>query len=375
MKILFFMDSLTYGGKERRILELIRYLKEHTDYTIALVLTEKLIQYQYVYQLGIQIKVIERKGIKHDPRLFVKFYRYCSNFNPDIIHSWGSMTTFYAIPTKLIRRVPLICSLIADATSNIKLFSFKYISFKTVIYFSDAILSNSNAGLIAYKINNPKTKVIWNGVNLERFQQKYDIKKVREELKVPTNFMLVMVATFSTLKDYDLFLDVAKELLKIRNDTTLIGVGDGPEWKHIQKRIIDEKISNVILTGNQKEVEPIIAASDIGILCTYSEGISNSIMEFMALGKPVISTDTIGGSKEIIIEGETGYCVERNTTKIVSLINFLLNNEELRILMGKKGQQRIKSYFSIDRMGEEFEQVYKEVLAQKKLKETNSGGS
>lgn len=371
MKILFFMDSLTYGGKERRILELIRYLKEHTDYTIALVLTEKLIQYQYVYQLGIQIKVIERKGIKHDPRLFVKFYRYCSNFNPDIIHSWGSMTTFYAIPTKLIRRVPLICSLIADAKSNIKLFSFKYIFFKTVIFFSDAILSNSNAGLIAYKINNPKTKVIWNGVNLERFQQKYDIKKVREELKVSTNFMLVMVATFSTLKDYDLFLDVAKELLKIRNDTTLIGVGDGPEWKHIQKRIIDEKISNVILTGNQKQVEPIIAASDIGILCTYAEGISNSIMEFMALGKPVISTDTIGGSKEIIIEGETGYCVERNTTQIVSLINFLLNNEELRILMGKKGQQRINSYFSIDRMGEEFEQVYKEVLAQKKLKETN----
>jgi len=375
MKILFFMDSLTYGGKERRILELIRYLKEYTDYTIALVLTEKLIQYQYVYKLGIQIKIIERKGIKHDPRLFVKFYRYCKSFKPDIIHSWGSMTAFYAIPTKLIRNVPLICSLIADAKSNIKLFSLKYIYFNTVIFFSNTILSNSNAGLTAYKIDISKAKVIWNGVNLERFQQKYDIKKVREEFKVPTNFMLAMIATFSTLKDYDLFLDVAKELKKIRSDATLIGVGDGPEWNRIQKRIKDENISNVILTGTQKEVEPIIAASDIGILCTYSEGISNSIMEFMALGKPVISTDTIGGSKEIIIEGETGYCVERNASKIVTLINFLLNNEEIRILMGNKGKQRINTFFSINRMGEEFDQVYKEVLAQKKLKETNSCGS
>lgn len=365
MNILFFMDSLTYGGKERRILELIQYLKEHTDYTITLVLTEKLIQYQYVYELGIHIEIIERKWIKHDPRLFVKFYKYCSRVNPDIIHSWGSMTTFYAIPTKLIRRIPLICSLIADAKSEIKLFSLKNLFFRSVIFFSNAILSNSNAGLIAYKITSPKSKVIWNGVHLERFQQKYDIEKVREELRVPTNFIVVMIARFSRMKDYDLFLDVAKELSKIRDDTTLIGVGDGPEWKRIQQRIKNENISNVILTGNRKDVEPIIAASDIGLLCTFTEGISNSIMELMALGKPVISTDTIGGSKEIIIEGETGYCVERNTSKIVSLINFLLNNEELRISMGNNGRKRINSHFSINKMGKEFILVYNEVLAQK----------
>lgn len=362
MRILFFMDSLKCGGKERRLLELITYLRQRTDYTIALVLTESSIYYDYVYELDIPIEIIKRKGTKYDPRLFVKFYKYCRSFKPDIIHALGRMITFYCIPSKLICRVPLVSSLIADTLNDIKLFSLKNVYFHTDIFFANAILSNSNAGLMAYKIYSKKAKAIWNGVNLVRFQHNYDIQKVREELTTTAKFMLVMVATFSDLKDYDLFLDVAKELGKIRNDVVLIGVGEGPEWKRIRQRMEDEKINNVILTGSKKEVEPIIAASDIGILCTYSEGISNSIIECMALGKPVISTDITGGSKEIIVEGETGYCIERNIEKIVNLINFLLDNTKIRLLMGDKARERINSHFSITRMGQEFEKVYHEVL-------------
>jgi glycosyltransferase involved in cell wall biosynthesis len=175
-----------------------------------------------------------------------------------------------------------------------------------------------------------------------------------------------MIAGFSKLKDWDLFLDVAKMLGKIRKDITLLGVGDGPELKRIQDKAKAEQIDNVIFPGKQKEVERIIFASDIGILCTFSEGISNSIIECMALGKPVICTDIIGGSKEIIIEGETGYCVERNAEKIVDLVNLLLNNSELRISMGNKGRQRIYTNFSVSRMGKEFEIVYREVIEKSK---------
>lgn len=368
MKILFFAESLQVGGKERRLLELIQYLKQYTDYTITLVLTEPLIHYEYVYELGISIKIIKRKGLKYDPLPFIKFYRYCRYFKPDIIHAWGRMTTFYAIPAKLICRIPIVSNLISDSKRSFKSCSLDSFFFTADIFFSNVILSNSKSGLRAYKINTTKAKVIWNGVNFERFQQKFITTKVREELGVITDFMLVMVATFSIFKDYDLFLDVAKEIRKFRDDVTLIGVGDGPEWNRIQQRIEDEQINNVILTGKQKEVERIIAASDIGILCTFSEGISNSIIECMALGKPVISTDLIGGSKEIIIEGETGYCIERSAEKIVTLINFLLNYSELRVSMGNKGRERISSHFSIKRMSEEFEIVYKEVLAQTKTK-------
>ncbi|HEY5124475.1 MAG TPA: glycosyltransferase family 4 protein, partial [Ignavibacteria bacterium] len=234
------------------------------------------------------------------------------------------------------------------------------------ILLSDVILSNSKAGLHAYQINSTKAKVIYNGVRSERFQQHFDTRKVRKELGVKTDYLVIMVASFSKYKDYDLFINVAKEIWKIRDDTTFIAIGDGSDFKRIQQRINDEQIDNILLTGKQKEVERFIAASDIGLLCTYSEGISNSIIEYMSLGKPVISTDINGGSSEIIIEGETGYCTERNTEKVVTAINFLLNDEKLRESMGNRGRERIHSHFSIDKFGNEFEIVYKEVLARKK---------
>jgi len=366
MKILFFAESLVAGGQERRLLELIRYYKQNTDFEMALVITEDDIFYQYANELGIKIEIIKRKNIKYDPRLFMKFYRFCKHFKPDIIHAWGKMPTFYSIPTKFISRIPLVSSLIANSKRSFKRFSFDYWFFKANILSADVILSNSEAGIRAYNVKTPKAKVILNGVNIERFNKEFNSKWVRENLEVKTTFMVVMIARFFLVKDFDLFLDVAKELSEIRNDVTFVGIGDGPEWNRINQRKIDEKIDCVILTGARMDVESIVAASDIGLLYTniklHGEGISNSIIEYMALGKPVITTDINGGSKEIVLEGESGYCIDRNSKKNTDLINFLLNNDVLRISMGAKGKERINSLFSIDRMGKEFEKVYTDVL-------------
>lgn len=358
MKILFFIESLACGGKERRLLELIQYLKQNTDFEIVLVLTEDIIHYEHVHDLDITIKIIERKGLKKDPFLFIKFYRYCSHFKPDIIQAWGFMNTFYAIPAKLILRVPLISNMITISERNFKKYSFRSLSFKMSCFFSNAIISNSKAGLEAFGIKTHKGQVIYNGVRLERFHPDYDQKEVKDLYGIKTFFMIVMVASFSKFKDYDLFLDVARKIGELRNDITFVGVGDGDDWLRINKRIKDEHINNVILTGKQKEVEHIIAASDLGLLCTYSEGISNSIIECMALGKPVIATDLTGGSKEIVMDGETGYCTERNTKNVVDLITTLLGNDQLRKEMGEKGQKRIKTLFSIERIGVEYVSLY-----------------
>jgi glycosyltransferase involved in cell wall biosynthesis len=228
MRILIYTESLIFGGKERRLLELVQYLKENTDHDVALVISEPIIQFEYAYNLGIPITIIKRGSVKYDPLPFIKFYKFCRNFKPDLIHAWGRMTTFYAIPSKLLCKVPLISSMIADARKNFKVLSFDNIFFKSDILFSDVILSNSKAGLDAYNITSPKAKVILNGVHLKRFQQKYETDKIKDEFGIKTEFSIVMVAAFTRNKDYDLFLDVAKEIGKIRDDVTFIGVGEVP---------------------------------------------------------------------------------------------------------------------------------------------------
>lgn len=358
MKILFFIEALGFGGKERRLMELIHYLRQNTDYEMAIVLTEDRIHYNQIYDLGVPIKIIKRGSLKRDPGVFGSFYQYCKEFRPNIIHTWGFMTTFYAIPARIGLKIPLISSMITVARREFKEFSLNGLFFRLSCFFSDAIISNSAAGLRAFKVKSKKAKVIYNGVRPDRFSEKVSGEGVRECFGITTTFIVVMVATFSRFKDYDFFLDVAKAVSKNRNDITFLGIGGGPDWDRINKRVSYESIDNVVLPGRRSDVENIITASDIGLLCTYSEGISNSVIEYMAMAKPVIVTDITGGSRELVIDGITGYCTERNVDTIVSLIDRLTNDPRLADRLGQKGKQRIGELFSIERMGKEFVDLY-----------------
>ncbi len=366
MKILFFIESLHRGGKERRAVELMHYLLDNRSVEILLVLTEPEIYYKSVLDLPVEVMVLKRRKIKYDISLFTEFHRLCIKFKPDIINAWGKMTTFYAVPAKLLLKIPLISNLVSDAEGRYKKLSFDPIFYQIDILASDRIVSNSYAGLSAYKINNSKALVIPNGVRLERFQQNSDNQRLRKELGIRSGPVITMVASFTRYKDYDLFIDVAKEFDRRHINATFVGVGDGEDWHRIHKRVMNEGVNNVILTGLRNDVESLVAMSDIGLLCTYSEGISNSIIEYMAMGKPVISTDLYGGSRELIIHGETGFCVEHSLSAVLGHINILLAEENLRLSMGNKGRERIWSSYSIDRMGASYLDLYKNLLKNEK---------
>lgn len=362
IKILFFIESLHRGGKERRAVELLHYLLDTNSVEILIVLTEPEIYYKSVLDLPVEVLILKRGEIKYDISLFKEFHGICKEFQPDIIHTWGKMTTFYAVPAKLLLKIPIISNLVSDAEGRCQKLSLDPIFYKIDILASDHIVSNSFAGLKAYKITNPKSLVIPNGVRLERFQRNSGSQQLREEIGIKPGPIITMVASFTRYKDYDLFIDVAKEFNKIHNYATFIGVGDGADWQRIHDRVINESVDNVLLTGLRNDVESLIEISDIGILCTYSEGISNSVIEYMAMGKPVISTDLRGGSRELILDGETGFCVERTLPAVLDHINILLSDENLRLSMGNKGRDRIWSSFSVDRMGARYLDLYKSVL-------------
>lgn len=367
MKILFFIESLRSGGKERRLVELLIYLKQNTNYELRLVLTENEIHYSYVHSLDIQIDIIKRKYLKKDPSLFFRFYRIAKQFNPDIIHTWGTMSTFYAIPAKCLLRKPLLANLIANAKkdySNLSMAAF----FNACNYkHAKVILGNSMAGFKAYGLqNNPKMHLIYNGVHLERFKIKANKDKLKKQLNISTPYITIMVASASKNKDYDMLLDVAKQMANIRNDITFIGVGGGSELNRLNNRIDNENIKNIILTGKSNDVELLVSASDICLLLTHAEGISNSIIEYMALGKPVITTDIVGGSREIIEEGQSGYIMQPNATEIAFKINELIDNPEHMNNLGQKGNQIIKQKFTIEKMGKEFIEIYGKTLNNEK---------
>ncbi|MBF0234977.1 MAG: glycosyltransferase family 4 protein, partial [Desulfamplus sp.] len=121
--------------------------------------------------------------------------------------------------------------------------------------------------------------------------------------------MVGMVASFSNKKDHKTFVDAAHRVLEKRKDITFILIGDGDFFDEIKNRIRPEFQDNFRMPGTQKRIMNIVNIFDIGVLATYTEGISNAVMEYMALKKPVIVTDC-GGNKELVEDHHTGFLVE-----------------------------------------------------------------
>ncbi len=118
----------------------------------------------------------------------------------------------------------------------------------------------------------------------------------------------------------------------------------------------------VIFTGKQTDVYDIINIFDIAVLSTFTEGISNSIVEYMALGKAVVATDG-GGTKELIVDNETGFIIpQQSPTVLADKIEILLNNPNLRETMGRKGKQRIIDEFNLDKMVNAHVKLYNKLL-------------
>jgi len=359
MKIMYVIDSLRRGGKERRLLELIKYLKSNSeDININLLVLYDLIEYPEIFESGIEITVLDKKN-HSEIKTLSKFLKEIKRVEPDIIHSWIGIGSFYSSIAKVFNKFFFINAMITSAPvikPLSKIWFFSRFSF----LFSDIIVSNSQAGLKAYSAPEIKSAYIYNGFNSKRLENLKDIGSVRAELNIKTKFIVGMVATFSDKKDYRTYLNCANQIISERADVSFICVGDGLLLDQYKKEFAE--IDRIIFTGEQKDVESIVNIFDIGVLCTFGESLSNSILEYMALGKPVVTTDR-GGNKEIVEDNVSGFLYEhKNIEDYKVKILTLLDDNELRKRMGNRSKEIVKEKFSIENMSHKTCELYKKVL-------------
>jgi len=105
----------------------------------------------------------------------------------------------------------------------------------------------------------------------------------------------------------------------------------------------------IILAGAVRDVTPVLAAADIGVLTSHQEGFSNAVIEYMAAGLPVIATD-VGGNAEAVVDGTTGLTVQpRDPEGFAKALAYLADDPERRQAYGEAGRRRVESLFSMDR--------------------------
>lgn len=370
MKVLFFINELSCGGKERRLTELLKSINQRKDCNFELAIMSNTIYYKEVLDLNIPIHYLIRRK-KKDLFVFRMFYKLCKTCKPDIVHCWDSMTAIYSVPVCKLLEIKLVNGLITNSPEQQNVFNKHWLRAKITFPFSDIVIGNSKAGLVAYSAPEGKSYVINNGFNFERTDKVIDESSIQNQLNINTEYIVGMVASNTKNKDYKTYFAAAQILLRKRRDITFLAIGENTDSEESQHNINNEYQEFFRLLGKRFGVESYINVLDIGVLSTFTEGISNSILEYMALAKPVVATSG-GGTNEIVLDHETGFLVRKsNPEELAEKIELLLNSKDLRIKMGMAGKDRIQNFFTIDSMTNNYIDHYNEIVTKELNKKLN----
>jgi glycosyltransferase involved in cell wall biosynthesis len=208
---------------------------------------------------------------------------------------------------------------------------------------------------------------VYNGRNTLSLSQE-KIAKLKKHHEVNHNNIVIgTICQLSKIKNVVGLINVFSKLRKKYDNIDLVIAGRGAEQDTIIEKIKELKLNNCIsFLGFVRNAQEIASMFDIGVLFSYAEGFSNSIVEYMSVGAvPICSR--VGGQDEIIIDEDNGYLIEAgNEEELYNRIERLITNPELRNSMSKKAFNTVGSKFTESNMVTSVEKIYNEIIARYK---------
>jgi sugar transferase (PEP-CTERM/EpsH1 system associated) len=159
------------------------------------------------------------------------------------------------------------------------------------------------------------------------------------------------------------FAQLCRQESPVAADARLMIVGDGPLRTELEAEIVRLGIGDrVWLAGERADVPDVMRAMDLFVLPSRAEGISNTVLEAMASGLPVVAT-AVGGNPELVAHGRTGLLVPPSDPQALAdaLAHYLVHPERRR-QHGAAGRRRVEAEFSLERMVAGYERLYRDAL-------------
>ena len=316
-------------------------------------------------------------NLKSDRIALKKIKTIIREFKPDIVHTHASKAGALGRRAAVSCNVPIIVH-----TFHGHIFHSYFGKIKTALFKNiERYLARKSTGIIAiseiqkkelceiHKIApKGKTTVIPLGFDLDIFQENYESNRTHTRTKYDIDKNTVAVAIvgrLTAIKDHFFFLDVIEEL-DIQSDkkVKIFIVGDGDMKSEIEERLIPMKKRGIqiSLTSWIYDIAEFNAGMDIMCLTSKNEGTPVSLIEAQASNIPVISTE-VGGVADIVEENETGFIIPRNNKReFVSKLKLLVENDELRLKMKKKGWQNVHQKYSYQRLAKDMEAFYQSLI-------------
>lgn len=365
LKVLVVLPSTVIGGAETRMFNLLRGMK-----TIDTVLLTQAAISGFYEPLAIGIHQFDNYGC-HAPyactslKNILKYARavqcVAKRERPNLLLGWMNNGTVYVNAAKQLFCLNVLS--IGTVLGNLSAYfesihrrpSFRE---KVIIRYCSAgangIIVPSfgvKADLVNhYWADSEKISVIYNGIDIERVRR-FANDAVSLEKRGP---WIVTACRLGEQKDFSTLLTAFKKVREKRCAKLLL-VGDGEKRVAVERIVSDLQLEGeVILTGYQKNPFPYIANADVFVLSSHYEGFGNVLVEAMALGIPVVSTDCPSGPGEIIEQGVNGLLTPVGDTEaLATAVLGLLEDADWRDRIAQQALQRAE-VFSVERMVDGF---------------------
>jgi glycosyltransferase involved in cell wall biosynthesis len=303
----------------------------------------------------------ERVNSLNGLRQMASFRKYLKRHKIQVVHTFMTKASIFAVLSSLRTHQVVITSRLNTGywyTPAWKLV------FRILNRGTTRVLSNSQVGrdiaVEAERLDPQKIDVLYQGVSVEQFRPGAGDLTASRRLGIPESALVIgIVANLRPVKDIPLFLRAARIVVAQCPQAAFLVVGHGQLLGELLALAEELGIRDrVFFTRGEGRVIDYLVRMSVACLSSESEGFSNAILEYMAVGLPVVATD-VGGNCEAVLDGETGLLVRDRTPEAFArpLIE-LLKNEDLRRRMGANGLARCLAHFERGKTIRDLEDYY-----------------
>jgi sugar transferase (PEP-CTERM/EpsH1 system associated) len=367
--IVHIIYRLGIGGLENGLVNIINKLPSESYRHAIICLTDSTDFSQRINRQDVTVyQMHKRPG--QDWASFYKVYRLLRQLQPAIVHTRNLGAIEYQL-CALLAGVPYRVhgehgwDVFDPDGNNVK---YQWLRRVLGIFIHRFIpLSRHLQDYLADRVGIAENKItrICNGVDTETFYPSNGAKRMPDDcpLALDNKVVIGTVGRMHGVKDQitlvKAFIDACVKSPQFADRTRLFLVGDGPlREQAVELLTASHLINNAWLPGERNDIAAILRGLDVFVLPSKAEGISNTILEAMSSGLPVIAT-RVGGNPELVVDGQTGYLVDKEDISGLSeAMQDLVANDEKRHRFGAAAYRRIRDEFSIDRMVARYQQVY-----------------
>ena len=369
--ILHMVDCLNIGGGEMQMVDLVKRIDRSRFRPIVGCLKKEGPLLSVLERSQVQVEAFPVKGKLLYPNSLKQIARlafFIRREKVKILHTQDLYSHLVGVPAAILAGVPVITNRLdlGHTLNRWHRWALKLLS----VGITKAMANSQGVQRMLVddeRMDPRKIELIYNGVDMDRFRfAAAPAPSPRGALLPefrPDDRLIGTVANLWPIKGHHILLEAAVRVVAYFPKVRFVLIGMGVRQKELEARARALSIEkHVLFLGSRQDVPDILSCMEISVLPSLGEGFSNAILESMAAGLPMVATD-VGGNREAIIDGETGFIVPPgDPDTLADRLIRLLEDPALGKRMGRAGRLRIEDNFTHDRMVRETERYYDEVL-------------